>query len=83
MSIYIKSAAAVAVLVVVLQVCIALQYEVPLAGSTGNGGLGAVSAGFGEALVEFVVLTSVIWAVLYVGQKWDSSEEFVGQLRFG
>jgi uncharacterized RDD family membrane protein YckC len=61
MSIYLKSAAAIAVLVAVLTLF-------PMFSGiavTGSGGFWAVSFGVSEALVEFVLLTAVVWTALW------------------
>jgi len=37
--------------------------------STGSGGLGAVSFGVSEALIELLVLTAVVWVALYLKSR--------------
>ena len=61
MSPYLKSAAVVAILVVIWTVA---QVFRGIA-MTGSGGLGAMSFGISESLVEFLAVTIVVWAVVY------------------
>ena len=61
MSPYLKSAGIVAIVAVLFSLWTAFQGIA----ATGSGGLGAISFGISESLLEFVVLTVVVWAVIY------------------
>jgi membrane protein implicated in regulation of membrane protease activity len=68
MSIYGESATAVAVLVAALMIYSGFHGIAV----TGSGGLGAVSFGVSEALVQFVLLTAVVWTCLWAFRYWRS-----------